>query len=123
MTKFIFRTTLLLGLLFSFSAGKAQTTDVQNGKEDCGAVKSCCAKKDAKEIAPAVSYAAQKKAVADCPLRGTPDCPLVNDCPLKGTPDCPLVKKEDSAGFTAKKATSKKKAAATELPACCRKSS
>ncbi|GAA4368710.1 hypothetical protein GCM10023185_41690 [Hymenobacter saemangeumensis] len=28
--------------------------------------------------------------VADCPLKGTPDCPLVKNCPDKGTPACKL---------------------------------
>ena len=31
-------------------------------------------------------------AVNDCPLKGTPDCPLVKDCPKKGQPDCPYAK-------------------------------
>lgn len=39
----------------------------------------------------------------DCPLQGTPDCPLVQDCPQKGQPDCPLV------------------TSATALPECCLK--
>ena len=27
---------------------------------------------------------------ADCPLKGTPACPLVQNCPDKGTAACPL---------------------------------
>ncbi|GAC1591973.1 MAG: hypothetical protein NVS3B25_11920 [Hymenobacter sp.] len=27
---------------------------------------------------------------ADCPLKGTPDCPLVKTCPDKGTAACTL---------------------------------
>lgn len=28
---------------------------------------------------------------ADCPLKGTPECPLVKNCPGKGTAACTLV--------------------------------
>ncbi|RYU84834.1 hypothetical protein [Hymenobacter persicinus] len=27
---------------------------------------------------------------ADCPLKGTPECPLVKNCPAKGTAACTL---------------------------------
>lgn len=30
------------------------------------------------------------KATADCPLKGTPACPLVKNCPDKGTAACTL---------------------------------
>jgi hypothetical protein len=48
--------------------------------------------------------ATQAQNLADCPLKGTPDCPLLNaslsddaltaleNCPWKGTPECPLLK-------------------------------
>lgn len=75
--------------------------------------------------------------IANCPLQGTPDCPLVN-CPLKGTPDCPfnnglksqssstakgdrkLSKKPVVASFTSKTSVAIKKTDA-DLPPCCRK--
>lgn len=53
----------------------------------------------------------------DCPLKGTPDCPIVKECKLKNTPDCPLVKKE-KAKKTEATATV---AAASKLPSCCKK--
>lgn len=122
MKSFFVRTMLLLGLVFSYSAGFAQTASAaKKSKEECSAVKSCCADKDTKEAAVATSFAAKKEAIADCPLKGTPDCPLVQDCPLKGTPDCPLVKKESAAIHAVKKTTAKRKSDA-DLPACCRKS-
>lgn len=30
------------------------------------------------------------KTAADCPLKGTPDCPLVKACPNQGTAACTL---------------------------------
>lgn len=33
------------------------------------------------------SYA--QNSVANCPKKGTVDCPLVKNCPLKGTKECP----------------------------------
>jgi hypothetical protein len=27
----------------------------------------------------------------DCPLKGTPECPMIQNCPDKGTPECKLV--------------------------------
>ncbi len=50
----------------------------------------------------------------DCPLKGTPDCPIVKECKLKGTPDFPLVKK-GKAEATATVAV------ANTVPSCCKK--
>ncbi len=96
-------------------------------------------------LAFSISYG--QKTTADCPKKGTVDCPVVN-CPLKGTPDCPLVncpkvgtpdcpytasftsqssntakatpvaKKAIEASYVGTQSVAKKK----ELPSCCRKS-
>ena len=122
MKSFMLRTALFLGLIFSYNAGNAQKADVQKSKDDCTSAKSCCSKKETKETASSATYAAQKETVADCPLRGTPDCPFVKDCPLKGTANCTLVKKESNATYAVKKSVTKKKGGA-DLPPCCKKAS
>ena len=35
-------------------------------------------------------FASPAKTAADCPLKGTPACPLVKNCPDKGTAACTL---------------------------------
>ena len=63
----------------------------------------------------------------DCPLKGTPDCPLVKECKLKDTPACPLVKdeakKEKTAEATATVAVAVVVTAPTTatVPPCCKK--
>lgn len=52
---------------------------------------------------------------AECELKGTPACPLVDNCPLKGTPDCPLVDKRVKVVKTANVTRSE------DLPDCCKK--
>lgn len=87
-----------------------------------------------------------EKELANCPKKGTADCPIIkkcikegkmdqsaaaaelDKCPQKGTADCPLIKncpKKGTAdcpytkqGGTAAVPTGKKEA---ELPACCKK--
>lgn len=53
----------------------------------------------------------------DCPLKGTPKCPLIKECKLKDTPDCPLLKK-DKAQKSEATATV---ALAATVPSCCKK--
>ena len=119
MKNLIVSTALFVGLILSYSVGNAQTAAPQKSKED-GAVKSCCLKGDTKRTALAATYAAQKPAIAECPAKGTPECPLAKDCPLKGTSDCPLVNSESSATNAAKKPVVKEKMNA-DVPACCKK--
>ncbi len=80
-----------------------------------------CPKKGTKDCRYTVFFASLSinEAKADCPLQGTPECPLVKSCSKKGTADCPLVKKESVASYTAKATIVKKKDEAN-LPACCR---
>ncbi|WP_144266282.1 hypothetical protein [Pontibacter ummariensis] len=61
----------------------------------------------------------------DCPLKGTPECPLVKECKLKGTPDCPLVKDEAKKGKVAETTTAVAVVATNTttaaVPTCCKK--
>jgi hypothetical protein len=47
------------------------------------------------------SYA--QTSTANCPKKGTPDCPMVKNCSMKGTKDCPY-------GITASKVSKNTKA-------------
>lgn len=61
----------------------------------------------------------------DCPLKGTPDCPLVKECKLKDTPDCPLVEneanKEKAAEATATVAVVATSTTTATVQSCCKK--
>jgi hypothetical protein len=77
MKKTIF--TLLMMVTFVAFTASAQTADKQtNGKSKTEQV----VKTDNG------TETAQSK-LDNCPLKGTPDCPLVKNCPKKGTADCP----------------------------------
>ena len=51
----------------------------------------------------------------NCPLKGTPDCPLVKNCPKKGTADCPYKATASSDNSTTTQNPDKGK------PGCCKK--
>lgn len=80
---------------------------------------------------------------SECPLKGTPECPLLqnctdkgtancplinageqtttielSECPLKGTPECPLVNQSNNTTASEKALTETDE---SSLPPCCRK--
>ena len=57
----------------------------------------------------------------DCPLKGTPDCPLVKECKLKDTPDCPLVKKEEAKKAETAATIAVAATITATVPPCCKK--
>lgn len=81
---------------------------------------NCCSKRNAqtcdkKEQAAVNSdnkNASAAQQLPNCPLAGTPECPLIKNCPKKGTADCPYTQQEGKQ--TAQKAEE-------EVPACCKK--
>ncbi len=36
----------------------------------------------------AIASALETRSIDNCPLAGSPDCPLIQNCPDKGTTDC-----------------------------------
>ncbi len=36
-----------------------------------------------------VTSAIETNSIDNCPLAGSPECPIIQDCPDKGTADCP----------------------------------
>ncbi len=63
-------------------------------------------------MAISIMTAVNAQGLADCPLKGTPHCPMLKaamadaeaalaDCPWKGTPDCPLLKVSSAAAALA----------------------
>lgn len=85
--------SLLVLLTFVVFSATAQTTDNQTtgkGKKFC-CVKSCSKKSTASVNGDNSANTAQQN-LENCPLKGTPDCPLLKNCPHKGTANCPYAK-------------------------------
>jgi hypothetical protein len=108
-TKFLTYSVIALiaiaGAIYGFTlrnnnCDTAQVNCPKNGHEDCAIIKS--------------KQSQSPSELANCPLAGTADCPLVKDCPKKGKDDCPYVKSEDnSLAINSQKED--------ELAPCCRK--
>ena len=85
-TKKLFLPLLLLLTFIVFTA-TAQTTGSKqlNKTEQIGKdKKSCCVESCSKKSTETAQQKSEK-----CPLKDTPDCPLVKDCPKKCTANCP----------------------------------
>jgi len=59
----------------------------------------------------------------NCPLKGTPDCPLVKNCPKKGTADCPYKSSASTDNSTTAQNSDNGKPSGCKKgkPSCCAK--
>jgi hypothetical protein len=121
MKNFIFKIAVVFAFVFCSANANSQTC--------CSKELANCPKKNTPESTIVNSSAQKKKTrcmsenadqlstnekLSECPLAGTPECPLVKNCPKKGTKDCPYALAD---GKAVKLTRSNEK----ELPECCKK--
>jgi len=111
----------LIFAMFLFASGLVSAQQVAEcdkmSAAECALMANCPKKgtADCPMVHSASLASADAKALADCPKKGTADCPLIKNCPKKGTADCPYAKTSDRS------LASNSVKAAAELPSCCKK--
>jgi hypothetical protein len=119
LKKSIFLSFVLLVFFVFVSATRAAGQQIaENSKAEQVSLtekKSCCTKTSLKKVPVSVNMAKMnmtEQSLENCPLKGTPECPLLKNCPKKGKSDCPIVQncpKKGTPDCPYKK----------EVPSCC----